>query len=98
MHLQEEVFYNKDILISVQGRVLLFSLENVLKGLILNVDKGKMSAQNKFRLPKTSVTFLGKPGEHIKQDVKSHYGFLELVKRQKLKDRNQWSFLRLRQS
>lgn len=59
MHLQEEVFYNKDILISVQGRVLLFSLENVLKGLILNVDKGKMSAQNKFRLPKILVTFFG---------------------------------------
>lgn len=90
MHLQEEVFYNKDILISVQGRVLLFSLENVLKGLILSVDKGKMSAQNKFRLPKILVTFLGKPGEHIKQDVKYHHGFLELVKGQKLKDRNQW--------
>lgn len=59
MHLQEEVFYNKDILISVQGRVLLFSLENVLKGLILNVDKGKMSAQNQFRLPEILVTFFG---------------------------------------
>ena len=44
MHLQEKVFGNKDIIIFVQGRVLLFSLENVLKGLILNVDKGKMSA------------------------------------------------------
>ena len=44
MYLQKKVFYKKDILIFVQGRVLLFSLENVLKGLILNVDKAKMSA------------------------------------------------------
>ena len=44
MYLQKKVFYKKDILIFVQGTVLLFSLENVLKGLILNVDKAKMSA------------------------------------------------------
>ena len=44
MYLQKKVFYKKDILIFVQGTVLLFSLENVLKGLILNVDKAKTSA------------------------------------------------------
>lgn len=66
MHLQEKVFCTKDILIFVQGRVLLFSLENILKGLILNVDKGKMSAWNKFRFPKILVTFFGKLGEYIK--------------------------------
>ena len=46
---------------------------------------------------KILVTFLGKLGEYIKKDMKSHYGLLELVKRQKLKNRNQWSFLSLRQ-
>lgn len=47
---------------------------------------------------KILVTFWGKPGKYLRQNIKSHSGFLELVKKKNLKDRNQWSFLSLRQS
>lgn len=57
-----------------------------------------MSAQNKVGLPKVFSAVLGTHGEYVRQNVKSHYGVLELVKRQKIKNRNQWSFLRFRQS
>lgn len=44
-----------------------------------------MNQQNTFGLPKLLVTRWGKLGKYLGQNIKSHYGFLDLLKERKSK-------------